>query len=839
MLKPTTDISIKINIDANNFDSDIDDKNIDFFDKSLINYVNPIFDAELFEYKPKSDKVSYYMFFNDKFEPNLSNDLVENFTDVTYKSYKTQMLSVVTGITETTFGPFQFYNVLNVDPLVTTGVTNAPIPITRPSFNNIPIYYPTFAIPFKNKLSSFGNTINGDTYGFSNKSYLFNSQLVFEYYDSVDPLRQKLIMTTLVPVSERYCTYETSVNGTKQLRPEFILDKTIDGYSFMFTKNPPYKGLYVKIFFWDALNSKKIQLIPTNQQTTANRWVLTPKTYNYRLEYLYFKFSDNYTYDILMFNQQKNDYDISCFDFDLFELVIDEYWSQYRIPINRPVPPLPLVYNGSLFFDKTDLNGGNPAIFPPIDYTKLDTVFSHDFGPDKDAINTVFQNLFKSLFTDKEQRLILNADDIEDNLLNILANTSAPTKSKIFFGDVVKIVNRSNKTYKLKSLSNDIDSVSGVGKKTDTPYKLKLNTRLDVHNRGSSCLYSFDRTIKPTPNESIYNELKRFYDTYGSSASLLINLKVKDIINELIAIDKKDFKYDIAIKYGEIYETNLGVFEHNIIYFNHPRISGNMISSGFYHKTPKDWTQADLDFVYKREVIDKFIDKELSFFKYLFDSMVIKRMAYGVGWLNFFGFNGPKYGTVSNSNYSSHGCNNNTIKAFNGEINYTLNDSRIFPSLTYRKHYATSSYSVYNNILNKVSALLDRVSTTDLLTYIKSKYDDNALKEQMFYYDFTYYNFGKGGDGIYVPSINQIYGDIPISLYLNSYTEFNKNTIQPNDEILLYIRGYIGNKYHMIHFNGDSPIDVVGNIKLTFETIENIPKIEEYKINIESKVLVI
>jgi hypothetical protein len=163
-----------------------------------------------------------------------------------------------------------------------------------PSKPGYPHFYNTFAFPFWEKKDAWVDL----KYGFNNKTYTYNSFLMIEIYDTYEVEKQKKITTKPIYVSDRYLfkekretkTYnindglgnlvESVIEGITQKRPVFNLSEGIDGYSFFFLKKYIKSDFYVKFYFWDALNGKKIQFIPSGKSNNRKKWLQDVEVFN-------------------------------------------------------------------------------------------------------------------------------------------------------------------------------------------------------------------------------------------------------------------------------------------------------------------------------------------------------------------------------------------------------------------------------------------------------------------------------------------------------------------------------------------------------------------------------
>lgn len=314
--------------------------------------INPIFDNEVAEFKPETE-IDYYIFFSafqnstwlEQLKPNTESDfkfyLEESLSSLVAQAKKTitnpKTLLQDSGIPS----PRSYFHyhkrridVLDEMPYVVLDNVNHLTDVT-PSKEGVPIFYNSFSLPFTNNLDKW----NGDTLGFSNKTFLYNSFLLIDLYTSNNPLTQKKIMSIPVYVNGRYMGYETSDKGVKQIRPSFYLDNATEGYSLVWLKNYSINTLYARFSFWDALNGKQITLLPSDVLAQDKKWVQNPNTFKQENLYLQINFNYNQkTYSLSEYNNKTGAYDIKTTSLDLYELVYDEYFSKLsHTPNLRPV----------------------------------------------------------------------------------------------------------------------------------------------------------------------------------------------------------------------------------------------------------------------------------------------------------------------------------------------------------------------------------------------------------------------------------------------------------------------------------------------------------------------
>ena len=344
---------------------------------AIVNSINPIFDNEITEFKPEQKSLNFYLFFS-AFENTETLSQIKPYCEDLFEFYLNDTLkSLVNGAKTTITEPKTILQAINIPapksffnyhkqahtiyeerPYVVQDPVQSIINVL-PTKEGIPIFYNSFTIPFSKNIPKWGN----DNLGFSNKTFLYNSFLLMDFYTTNNPLTQKKIMSTPIYVNGRYMGYEHSVSNTKQVRPSFYLDNTSEGFSIIWLKKYKIDKLYVKFSFWDALNGLQIQLIPSSESSTTKKWVQNANTF--KQDNLYLEYDFNYvnkSYKIKEFNDVSGLYDKQTTNLDFYQLVYDEYFAKLKPIMNvRPFrddlnTDEPLVDNIILGMSKVSLN---------------------------------------------------------------------------------------------------------------------------------------------------------------------------------------------------------------------------------------------------------------------------------------------------------------------------------------------------------------------------------------------------------------------------------------------------------------------------------------------------
>jgi hypothetical protein len=333
--------------------------------ESLTN-INSVIDFESIEYKHASNNIQFDIFFLTYLLKDEIND-IKNYVEPGFKTYSDKVLKLITSartealeirdnedlmapqfegiadLTRTEINERKPYVV--VDPLVE-------IRKNYPGKPGYPHFYNTFALPFWGKKDAWVNL----KYGFNNKTYMYNSFMIIEIYDTYEVEKQKKITTIPVYASDRYLFKEktekrsynvldelgriiesVTTEGIYQKRPVFKLSEGIDGYSFFFLKKYIKSDFYARFYFWDALNGRKIEFIPSAKSNKKKKWLQDVEVFDQKN--LYLKYELDYTskkYKIFDLNGATGDFDIEVDKIDLYEFAYDDYWSKFFVENDQP-----------------------------------------------------------------------------------------------------------------------------------------------------------------------------------------------------------------------------------------------------------------------------------------------------------------------------------------------------------------------------------------------------------------------------------------------------------------------------------------------------------------------
>lgn len=355
-----TNLDLKTNIEiySEDFSSDRDFYNKKLLNLASFNVINDITDSEIYEYKPNgANELNFNIFFS-RYIQNNEIDEFKKYMELEFDSYYTNVKKGLGLLNENNIPiipPFNsVFNIrqpnglrerlLNIQKNQTniSRVVDLPYSISDiignsvlkyPVNSGVPVFYNSYTLPFWESKTKW---IKDDLL-FTNKSYLYNSFLIMEIYDSPSSLNQNRIQSMAVFVNNRVnITEKNRTFSFHYERPTFNITEGTDGFSFFFLNNYITNEFYVKYSFWDALNGKKIQLLPSSDINGNKKWVQNPNNFDQNSRYVkYILNYDDKTYKIYEYNTQTKKYNIERFNFDLYELKFDDFYSN-NIVLNEP-----------------------------------------------------------------------------------------------------------------------------------------------------------------------------------------------------------------------------------------------------------------------------------------------------------------------------------------------------------------------------------------------------------------------------------------------------------------------------------------------------------------------
>lgn len=357
---PDSDIILRTNIHSEDFSSDRN-----FYNEKLLNFttnsvINSVIDSEVYEYKPDSvDKINFNIFFL-RYIQNNEFDEIKNYMEPEFQTqYNDSKLKFGLISSEEGQTSLSFNNVFETRQ--SNGLREAPIlleknltkiqellqkpyivrdiigesTLKKPTRSGIPVFYNSFTFPFWDGKDRWLR----DNLLYTNKVYFYNSFLFLEFYDSPLTVTQNRVQSIPIFINNRYNITEKNITKNFNYeRPSFNLTNGVDGYSFFFLNNYNINEFYVRFSFWDALNGKKIPLIPSSNINPNKKWLQNPDTFNQNTRYLKYVLDYNTkTYKIYEYNTITNTFDTERFDFDLYELEFDSYYKNRSIPNQPPI----------------------------------------------------------------------------------------------------------------------------------------------------------------------------------------------------------------------------------------------------------------------------------------------------------------------------------------------------------------------------------------------------------------------------------------------------------------------------------------------------------------------
>lgn len=315
--------------------------------ESLAN-INEIVNLESAEFKPNYDRIEVDLFFLRYIEeddiPEISKHIEETFDTYHKNLVATHNTSVKNELFEVRgsdgLRAVKFDNEVELSPIQINEekpyVVIDPMAELRkkyPAKSGRPHFYNTFTFPFWDKSDQWSNL----KYGFNNKTYTYGSFLLLEIYDDNNVETQRRITTIPIYVSDRYLFNERSISGVQQKRPVFELTEGVDGYSFFFLKNYLKSDFYVKFYFWDALNGKKIQFIPSTKNNIKKKWLQDVETFDQKKLYLRYELDyQTKKYTVFDYNDRTGKYDLETDHIDLYEFAYDDYWASFPVLNDQP-----------------------------------------------------------------------------------------------------------------------------------------------------------------------------------------------------------------------------------------------------------------------------------------------------------------------------------------------------------------------------------------------------------------------------------------------------------------------------------------------------------------------
>ena len=553
---PTDDLKVRINIANQDQSSDVDFYYQKLLSKAGDASINKIFDAELFEFKPATKNVNYFVFFLDFKDVNLNPDVVSNI-ESNFKSYLVSAGKILTGGTNN-FLPYDFKqnsNNLNQKNEFETDKTQLdithgkPYVVTdyvgemnklKPLRAGLPLFYDTFTFPFSQKLTTWKD----EPKKFSDKAFLYNSFLVMEIFSSPDSGTQTRIMGIPIMVNDRYMYYEESMNKIKQLRPTFNLTEGVEGFSLFFLKQYNISNFYVKYSFWDGLSGVKIPLFPSSINSTYKKGVQSRTKFDYHNEYLMFSLDfNNRNYKMYEYDPILKTYHIEAYDIDLYQLYYDDYWAGKVVPNTRPIP--------LIGFDETitDSNYSFNVTYNKNNISKINNLTLNYFSDDKlksymDPYKLqknygIISSLLTTKYADKMVDLDTTLSMNQFTLFNDMLDVPLTTRGMVLNIDSVNITNNSiSDSIVIKSIRVENLKISG---NTIDQYMIE---KIQHYNSPADSINAISYNVSNVDN----NTKKMFTETYIGYSNIF-NIYSYDVffkINDVISGHEDDMIFDLS-----------------------------------------------------------------------------------------------------------------------------------------------------------------------------------------------------------------------------------------------------------------------------------------------------
>jgi hypothetical protein len=596
----------------------------DFYNNKLLNLtsnnvINNITDTEVVEFKPERTQIiNYNLFFlrylqteeyakilpyiETNFKEHYNNTKIElgllnangTIPDVAFNSYldirQDNLLRAPAQEAD--------LNKLNKTVLKDTGmaVFNETIQanLKKPVRAGIPVFYNSFTIPFWDN----SNDWKDNSLLYKNKPYHYNSLLLMEVFDSPDNIKQQRLISIPIFVNQRYNLNEKP-SGYNILveRPSFELTNGCDGFSLFFLNTSIYTDLYVKFSFWDALNAKKITLIPSSSTEIEKKWF--QKSSTFKQESLYVKFTLNYskkTYRMTEYDYSSNRYDLVRSNFDLYEFAFDQYFEGFNVvnrkpvdatlpqPVTPPLNPFKFTINNIIrdLYYKVDNANINPNIFN-LTYDEKDTFLDGTGG-----LVSVYNDYVNSIYSKNITFFCFNQNTItlpvinktykgySNNILDFKiknTDTSSWKVTTIDFADMVLGLDNSiisgktvtNTIYKDQILSEALTVIDNsvldaeINSFLKPPDNVNIETPNNVWALSRNLFFEvdvFEQIINNTEIVVYETEIERIlYGYYNPTLSKLVNLM--DVQFNEKTDTNEELKIYLLNEYDVIKKTNI------------------------------------------------------------------------------------------------------------------------------------------------------------------------------------------------------------------------------------------------------------------------------------------
>lgn len=660
MLTLNKNIDQKVSIDIVNQESASDTKF--YYDKLLtnfgFNFINKPFDTELYEYKPVSNTINYFIYFLSFKDNDFNQDVIKNIEPAFADYYNLANSTLRTVHKGNNFDFLQNNGNLNIvapnDMFKTETeiALNKPYQITdfvqevnklTPIKSGLPLFYDTFTFPFSEKITTWNDRTNK----FSDLPALYNSFLLLDFYTSPNRSIQQKMLSLPIFVVDRYMMYERSVNEVRQLRPTFLLENGVEGFSIFFLKNFGINKLYIKYSFWDAMNGGRIPLLASSVYTPKKKGIQSVSKFDHRNEYIMIDLNfDKHKYKMYEFNDVTKQYDIQAYDFDLYELFYDDYWAGKLVKNTRSIPleePSTYVINFNQTID-LNINHTNIISTDTLQLTNIEEVVINNYYDTKykDGSGSYIKNYLKTVFP-------------------TLTTTKSilPTTTKTLFVDDKNNQSKSNcyeKTIDTITISNNnnnnvviYDVFIGNITYSHTPIYQSQNIG-EIERKNTTLISDVvkKKLLKTSNNQALLVEnyityrdlgiinqkndlIGEMYKNYAEKFTSPYNQNEANRYNiiENIDFDTNNPKSLVTYLRNKFILTNIGQKSYNFSVTGRGKASGNEV----YRDTISDYYKILRDYREGNPFIDRYIFKNLSTEdrnKFMDNLLYVDKPTYGV-----------------------------------------------------------------------------------------------------------------------------------------------------------------------------------------------------------------
>lgn len=211
-----------------------------------------------------------------------------------------------------------------------------------------PSFWNSFGYPFYSKKETWYAANSDGTPSnsllskrFDTQSYLYNSFIKMNFYTTPYASTQESLFQNILYVNPRWCELEGDENGSWH-RPTFNLNENTDGYYIYWLNKYNIDTFYVSFQFWDALNGRSINLLPSHPYEPNKHWVQSAVN-GFDSRMLYAEYKVNYSnkkYTIRIFDPISETWVVKPNKILLYELIFDNYFAELNplISVSNGVP---------------------------------------------------------------------------------------------------------------------------------------------------------------------------------------------------------------------------------------------------------------------------------------------------------------------------------------------------------------------------------------------------------------------------------------------------------------------------------------------------------------------